>query len=100
MKITAENENEVVVTLPEKLDFKHAPILLELLSGLKGKEITKITFECKELTYLSSAGIRAIIFAQQKISDDMSIIMNNVCDDVEEVLDMCGISDFLEFIVL
>jgi len=97
MKITIVNENEVLVNLPEKLDFKQAPVLLELLSELRGKDIIKITFECKELTYLSSAGIRAIIFARQKISEDMTLIMSNVCNDVTEVLDMCGISDYIEF---
>ena len=97
MEITIVNEDEVLISLPEKLDFKQAPKLLELLSDLKGRELIKITFGCKNLTYLSSAGIRAIIFAQQKISKEMTIVMSSVCEDVLEVLDMCGISDFIEF---
>lgn len=88
---------ETRITLVGKLDFARAPVLMESLTLLKGKDISTIVFECNELTYLSSAGIRAIIFAQQKIAPGMTIIIEDVCDDVAEVLDMCGISDFIEF---
>ncbi|MCL2285966.1 MAG: STAS domain-containing protein [Firmicutes bacterium] len=97
MGFAVKEGKETRITLEGKLDFARAPILTEALTQLKGKDISTILFECKALTYLSSAGIRAIIFAQQKIAPGMSIIMEDVCDDVVEVLDMCGLSDFIEF---
>ena len=97
MGILIQEGNETHVTISGKLDFAKAPQLLDALAGLKGKDISCIRFKCKDLTYISSSGIRAIIYAQQKISQNMTIKMEDVSEDVMEVLDMCGIADFLEF---
>ena len=91
--------NETRVTLSGKLDFARAPKLMDELAKLKGSDISSIVFECKELTYISSSGIRVIIFARQKIAPKMKIIMEDVCEDVQEILDMCGITDFIELTV-
>ena len=88
---------ETRVTLAGKLDFSRAPLLMEELSLLKGKDISSILFDCKELSYISSAGIRTLIYAQQKIAPGMTIIMENVCENVAETLDMSGLSDFIKF---
>ena len=93
--ITEGKETRVILT--GKLDFAKSPVLMEELSLLKGKDISTILFECKELTYISSAGIRVLIYAQQKIAPGMCIVMENVCEDVMEILDMSGISDFITF---
>lgn len=97
MEFTIMEGNKASITLAGKLDFAKAPLLMEGLTLLKGKDISTILFECKELTYISSAGIRALIFARQKIAPGMIVVMKDVCDDVAEVLDMCGLSDFIEF---
>jgi anti-anti-sigma factor len=97
MEFPIKEGKETRVTLAGKLDFARAPLLMEALSTLKGKDISRIIFECKELTYISSAGIRAVIFAQQKIAPDMSIVLEDACEEVTEVMDMCGLSDFIEF---
>jgi len=89
--------NETRVTIAGKLDFARAPELMDALATLKGNDISSIVFECKELSYISSSGIRVIIFSKQKIAPNMKIIMEDVCEEVLEVLDMCGISDFIEF---
>ena len=88
---------ETRVNLTGKLDFAKAPELMNALKSLQGKDITSIVFECRDLTYLSSSGIRAIMFAKQKIAPDMKIVMENVCEDVSEVLDVCGLSNYIEF---
>jgi len=97
MEFLVREGTETRVTVDGKLDFARAPKLMDILTGLKGKDISTIVFECKNLSYISSSGIRAIIFAQQKIAPDMTVIMEDVCEEVAEVLDMCGLADFLEF---
>ena len=93
----AIKEGEVThVTLNGKLDFARAPVLMEALSELKDKEISSIVFGCASLSYISSSGIRAIIFAQQKIAPNMKVVMEDVNEEVAEVLEMCGITDFIE----
>jgi len=97
MEFPVKEGNVTHVTLAGKLDFARAPILMEALSKLKGNDISSIIFGCGDLTYISSSGIRAIIFAQQKIAPNMKIVMEDVNEDVTEVLEMCGIADFIEF---
>jgi len=87
---------ETRITLEGKMDFANAPKLLKELEALKGNDISAIVFECGELEYVSSAGIRVFLFAHQKITQ--VIKMKNVCEDVMEVLEMCGLADFIEFI--
>jgi len=87
---------ETHITLTGKLDFVRAPLLMDDLIALEGKDIQTIIFKCKDLTYISSSGIRAIIYAQQKIAPDMKICMHDVNDDVKEILDICGLTDFIE----
>lgn len=96
MEFPVKEGKETRVTLSGKLDFARAPLLMDDLAALKGKDIETIVFECRELTYISSAGIRAIIYAQQKIAPGMTIRMENVGDDIKDVLDMCGLIDFIE----
>jgi len=97
MSFQINEGKETRVTLAGKLDFARAPELMEALAKLKGMDISTIVFACQTLTYISSSGIRAIIFAQQKIAPNMAIIMEDVNEDVAEVLDMCGLADFIEF---
>jgi len=88
---------ETRVNVPGRLDFARAPKLLDALGTLKGKDISTIIFECRDLEYISSAGIRVIIYAQQKIAAGMTIVMEDANEEIVEVLDMCGLADFIEF---
>jgi len=96
MEFQIKEGKETRVTLTGKLDFSRAPLLMDELSALKGKDISKIIFECKEMSYISSVGIRAIIYAQQKIAPGMKICMEDVNDNVREVLNICGLTEYIE----
>jgi anti-anti-sigma factor len=97
MEFEIKEGRETRVTLSGKLDFARAPLLMDELAKLKGKDICRIVFECGELTYISSAGIRVVIFAQQKIAPNMEICFENANEEIREVLDVCGLTDFIEF---
>lgn len=96
MEFVIKEGKETRITLKGKLDFSSSPKLMNDLDALKGKDIETIVFECAELTYISSAGIRAILFAQQKIAPGMTVVIENAGEEIEEVLDMCGLADVLE----
>ncbi|MDR2105586.1 MAG: STAS domain-containing protein [Deferribacteraceae bacterium] len=97
MEFPIKEGRETRISLTGKLDFARAPILMSELELLKGKDISKIIFECAELTYIASVGIRAIIFAQQKIADKMIICLEDVSEGIREVIEMCGLDEFIEF---
>jgi anti-anti-sigma factor len=96
MEFQIKEGKETRVTLTGKLNFARAPLLMDDLAALKGKDIESIVFECRELTYISSAGIRAIIYARRKIAPGVTVCVEDASDDVKEVLDMCGLIDIIE----
>lgn len=96
-KVT-ENAGELDITLKGRLDATVAPQLHEELAKMEGGDIKKVTFDVKELEYIASAGLRVIIFAKQKLGADTQIFMKDVNDDVMQVLEMTGSSNFITFI--
>lgn len=55
-----------------------------------------MVFECSGLTYISSAGIRMIINAYKLLKKrGDTVIMKNVSPAVMEVLELTGVSDFV-----
>ena len=75
-----------------RLDTTTAPefdsFLKENLVGVKA-----LTIDCKNLTYVSSAGLRVLLSAQKKMKADMKL--KNVCELVMEVFEMTGFVDVL-----
>ncbi len=96
-KVT-ENAGELDITLKGRLDATVAPQLHEELAKMEGGDIKKVTFDVKELEYIASAGLRVIIFAKQKLGADTQIFMKDVNDDVMQVLEMTGSSNFITII--
>jgi anti-sigma B factor antagonist len=96
-KVT-ENAGELDITLKGRLDATVAPQLHEELVKMEGGDIKKVTFDVKELEYIASAGLRVIIFAKQKLGADTQIFMKDVNDDVMQVLEMTGSSNFITII--
>lgn len=91
-----EQSGEITkIVLKGKLDAVNAPILMEELKSLIGQNINKIVFYADELEYISSAGLRTIIFAKQKIGKDTEVYMINAQDTVSDVIKMSGLDNFL-----
>ncbi len=57
------------------------------------KVVKKITLDCKELTYLSSAGIRVMIMMKRVLGEhDGELVILNVEGGVKEVFNVTGLS--------
>ena len=57
------------------------------------KEFKKIYVDCKELTYLSSAGIRVMIMMRRVLGENGGkLVILNVEGGVKEVFDVTGLS--------
>ena len=92
-----QDNGTVKITLTGSLDAKNAPALAEDLKGLVGKDIKKIVFLVKDLEYISSAGLRVIIFAKQKIGEDTEVIMVGAQEGVLDVIKMSGLDNIMTF---
>lgn len=68
---------------------------LELDKSLNLNSISDLTIDLAELEYISSAGLRTLLKFQKKMDKQGSMRIKNIRDNVREVLDMTGFSDFL-----
>jgi len=89
-------------TLFVKLDYKlstgNATDLLERMSQYRGQDIKRIVFDATDLVFISSAGIRVVIYAQQRIGDNAEIVFVNCAKEIYETLKLTGIHSFITFI--
>jgi|WetSurMetagenome_2_1015567.scaffolds.fasta_scaffold00045_40 anti-anti-sigma factor len=85
------------VTLSGKLDAVSAPQLAEELKKLVGTKIAKVVFFAEGLEYLSSAGLRVIVFAKQKIGPATEVIFVRAQQGVKDVISMTGFDGFVTF---
>lgn len=81
-----------------RLDIQTAPEFQDELDEIIGEEKTNLVLDLKEVDYVSSAGLRAILYIQKKLDtiEGSTMIVKNVCPDVMEVFEMTGFTEFLK----
>lgn len=95
-KFSVINENDTVkVTLSGRLDATNAPALQEELKKLAGQPVKQLVFFVKDLEYISSAGLRVIIFAKQKIGVHSQVYFIQPQEAILGVIKMSGLDNFL-----
>ena len=85
------------IKLHGHIDASIAPALMNELKPLierKG-EIKKLVFYADELEYIASAGIRAVVFAKQKIGGRVPVYLVGASETILDVFKMTGIDKFL-----
>ncbi|MCL2064818.1 MAG: STAS domain-containing protein [Candidatus Cloacimonetes bacterium] len=98
MNIEQTKKNDTLTFhLEGRLDLLSAPKLQDILiPTIDGTQ--SIVLDLKQLTYISSAGLRVILIAQKTASSlNVALNVNNVSDEVMEIFEMTGFSDFLVF---
>ena len=68
---------------------------LEFDKSLKLDSVTDLIIDLKDLEYISSAGLRTLLKMQKKMDRQGSMKIRNIRENVREVLDMTGFSNFL-----
>lgn len=85
----------ITITLPDRLDFANAPALMDELARFVGQPVNKVIFDCKQLKIISSAGLRVLIFAKQKIAIKGDVCVVGAPESVTRVISMSGFDSFL-----
>jgi anti-anti-sigma factor len=93
-KVEQEKDN-VKITLSGRLDASNASTLSDELKKLVGKPLNKIIFFAQKLEYISSAGLRVIIFAKQKMGTETKIYFVGAQEEVLSVIKMSGLDNFM-----
>lgn len=91
------NEQTLNVLLGKDLSIGNSTAMLEELTKYVGQGIQKIVFDATGLTFLSSSGIRCLLFAYQDLSNQPEIIFVNCASEVYEVLNSVGLTAFIRF---
>lgn len=88
------NGAELTVKLSGRIDTTTAPELkTELFNSISGVE--KLVFDFSKLAYLSSAGLRVLLMAQQSMNKQGEMVIKNVNDTIMEIFELTGFSDVL-----
>ena len=83
------------IDLGERVDTTNAGDLTETLRTMVGQDVSKVVMEASNLEYLSSAGLRAIVFAKQKIGQGLDVILVGAKEEIADVIKMTGFDSFV-----
>ncbi|MBQ6387343.1 MAG: STAS domain-containing protein [Ruminococcus sp.] len=91
IKKTKENQKLTIsisgrVDTPSAMEFEES--VFETLDG-----VTELVFDMKDMSYLSSAGLRVILIAYKQMKKQGKMKLVNVSDDIRDILDMTGFTD-------
>ena len=90
---TIEN-GKAVFTLGGRLDTITAPDLeKELKESLNG--VSELVLDFAGLEYISSAGLRVLLYAQKAMFRQGSMKVTNVNETIQEIFEVTGFSDIL-----
>ena len=90
---TIEN-GKAVFNLEGRLDMITAPMLEEqLLASLNG--VKELILDFKDLVYISSAGIRVLVTAQEELGQQGEMKVINVNEMIRGILEMTGITSLM-----
>lgn len=90
-----KNANSLTVSVEGSIDTVTAPELdSQLQANWEG--ITELIIDLAAVDYISSAGLRVILMANQQMEDcDGSMTVRNVNDDIKEIFEMTGFDSLL-----
>lgn len=78
------------IQLAGELDSRSAPQMQDLISEAATHELNRLVLMMGELTYLSSAGLRCLVFAHQKMGSDVRIVLVGTRPNVAETIQLTG----------
>lgn len=87
---------ETIYRAPERVDRLNASAVQKELDKLLNDGANELVFDMTDLKYISSAGLRVLLAAQQRIGDNGSFHLANVPREVKELLDVTGFSAFMK----
>ena len=82
------------IALEGRLDTMTSP-QLEGVLGENLNGVTEVIFDFAKLEYISSAGLRVLLSTQKIMDKQGKMELTNVCDEIMEVFNITGFSEFL-----
>ena len=96
MQIDIKKEGDRLIIAPKgNIDYVTAPELDEAVSKV-GDDVMIIELDMSEVPYISSAGLRVILNADEIMQDRNGIKLTGVNNDARAILEMTGFYDTLD----
>ena len=93
-----EIDGKYVVTLEGEMDTAAANEAEEVLKELYKNEGKEVFFECKDLEYIASSGLRILInILKVTMAKGSRVVLRNVNDDIKNVFKLTGFLNIFEF---
>jgi len=89
LQVISENDLHVV-QVSDRIDAITSPELEKELMSLIEEGATKLLLDLGEVSYISSAGLRVILMAAQKLYGKGTVAIARPKPEVQEVLEMTG----------
>ena len=87
----SEMNDVVTIALEGRLDTNTAPQLEAEIQGVS--ENAALVIDLEKLEYVSSAGLRVLLFAQKKVAMEGSLKLIHLCEAVTEIFEVTGFID-------
>lgn len=88
----------LTIVLGEELAIANAPALMDELTSFNDQGVEKVIFDATNLSYLSSSGVRVILYCKKYLSASSNIVFVNCHQDVLDVLDLVGVRPYITFV--
>lgn len=100
MKVIIKTEGDVeILKIVGRVDTATSAQLEEIVSPYFTKAGSKVSFDCEDMEYISSAGLRVFLTAHKNIAmKGGSFSVCNISPQVKSVFDMTGFSKILNII--
>ena len=78
------------ITLSGELNSGSAPKFNELITSATEQEVSQLVLQAGDLTFMSSAGLRCLVFAQQQMPRGSKIALIGAQPDVAKTVTLTG----------
>ena len=93
-----EIDGKYVVTLEGEMDTAAANEAEEVLKELYQNEGKEVIFECKDLEYIASSGLRILVtILKSTMAKGNHVVLRNVNEDIKNVFKLTGFLNIFEF---
>lgn len=87
---TASDANIAIITLEGQLDAAAAPAFRTKIEEAAAAHPKRLVLMMQNLDYMASAGLRALVFAKQKMGSGVDIYLIGTQENVAETIELTG----------
>ena len=89
--------SKLIVSVEGRIDTNTSPELNEFFQA-NLKDVKELELDLEKVDYVSSAGLRTILFAQKTMDKQGKMVVSHVCKEIMETFELTCFTDILTII--